>query len=122
MGCKRYDGCIICVLFQISWQLQTQIVKNRILSDSLLGNKLYYATSTLIRCFTVLMFYVPVNNFSIMLSVDYLSSWVEPVLSRLKCFWIYWAVGRYQGRSQAESRKPGLQHHMCIDTRNPDFS
>ena len=41
MGCKRYDGCIICVLFQISWQLQTQIVKNRILSDSLLGNKLY---------------------------------------------------------------------------------
>ena len=41
MGCKRYDGCISCVLFQISWQLQTQIVKNRILSDSLLGNKLY---------------------------------------------------------------------------------
>ena len=41
MGCKRYDGCIICVLFQISWQLQIQIVKNRILSDSLLGNKLY---------------------------------------------------------------------------------
>ena len=41
MGCKRYDGCIICVLFQISWQLQTQIVKNRIISDSLLGNKLY---------------------------------------------------------------------------------
>ena len=42
MGCKRYDGCIICILFQISWQLQTQIVKNRIRSDSLLGNKLYY--------------------------------------------------------------------------------
>ena len=40
-GCKRYDGCFICILFQISWQLQTQIVKNRILSDSLLGNKLY---------------------------------------------------------------------------------
>ena len=30
----------ICVLLQISWQLQTQIVKNRILSVSLLGNKL----------------------------------------------------------------------------------
>ena len=42
MGCKRYDGCIICVLFQISWQLQTHIVKNRILSDSLFGNKLYW--------------------------------------------------------------------------------
>ena len=42
MGCKKYDGCIICVLFQISWQLQTEIVKNRILSDSLLGNKLYH--------------------------------------------------------------------------------
>ena len=41
MGGKRYDGCIICVLFQISWQLQTQIVKNRIHGDSLLGNKLY---------------------------------------------------------------------------------
>ena len=41
MGCKRYDGCIICVLFQFSWQLQTQIVKDGILSDSLLGNKLY---------------------------------------------------------------------------------
>ena len=41
MGCKRSDGCIICVLFQIIWQLQTQIVKNRILIDSLLGNKLY---------------------------------------------------------------------------------
>ena len=41
MGCKRYDGCIICVLFQISWQLQTQIVKNRMLSDSLLGITLY---------------------------------------------------------------------------------
>ena len=41
MGCKRYDGCIICGLFQISSQLQTQIVKNRILSDSLLGKKLY---------------------------------------------------------------------------------
>ena len=37
MGCKRYDGCIICVLFQISWQLQQKIVKNRILSGSLLG-------------------------------------------------------------------------------------
>ena len=45
MGCKRYDGCIICVLFQISWHLQTQIVKNRILSDSLLGNKLYLVTT-----------------------------------------------------------------------------
>ena len=41
MGCKRYDGCIICVLLQISWQLQTQIVKNRTFSVSLLGNKLY---------------------------------------------------------------------------------
>ena len=41
MGYKRFDGCIICVLFQISWQLQTQIVKNRILNDSLLGDKLY---------------------------------------------------------------------------------
>ena len=41
MGCKRYDGCIICVLLQISWQLQAQIVKNRIFSVSLLGNKLY---------------------------------------------------------------------------------
>ena len=41
MGCKRYDRCIICVLFQISWQLRTQMVKHRILSDSLLGNKLY---------------------------------------------------------------------------------
>ena len=29
------------ILFEISWQLQTQNVKNRILSDSLLGNKLY---------------------------------------------------------------------------------
>ena len=26
-----------------------------------------------------------------------------------------------QERSQAEARKPGLQHHI-IDTRNPDFS
>ena len=34
MGCKRYDGCISRVLFQISWHLQTQTVKNRILSDS----------------------------------------------------------------------------------------
>ena len=41
MGFKRYDGCISCVLFQISWHLQTQIIKNRILSDSLMGNKLY---------------------------------------------------------------------------------
>ena len=41
MGCKRFDECIICVLFQISCQLQTQIVKNRILNDSLLGDKLY---------------------------------------------------------------------------------
>ena len=41
MGCKRYEGCIICGLFQISEQLQTQIVKNRILSVSLLGNRLY---------------------------------------------------------------------------------
>ena len=39
MGCKRYDGCISCVLLQISWHLQTQIVKNRILCDSLLGTK-----------------------------------------------------------------------------------
>ena len=37
---KRYDGCIICVLFQISCQLQTEIVKNRIVCDYLLGNKL----------------------------------------------------------------------------------
>ena len=37
---KRYDGCIIRVLFQISCQLQTQIVKNRIVCDYLLGNKL----------------------------------------------------------------------------------
>ena len=29
-----------CVV--LSWQLQKQIVKNRILSNSLLGNKLYY--------------------------------------------------------------------------------
>ena len=36
IGCKRYEGCISCVLLQISWHLQTQIVKNRILSDSLL--------------------------------------------------------------------------------------
>ena len=41
MGCKRNGGCIVCVLFQIGWQLQTQIFKNRILSDSLLDNKLY---------------------------------------------------------------------------------
>ena len=41
VGFKRYDGCISCVLFQISWHLQTQIIKNRILSDSLMGNKLY---------------------------------------------------------------------------------
>ena len=27
-GFKKYEGCIICILFQISWQLQTQIVKN----------------------------------------------------------------------------------------------
>ena len=27
-----------------------------------------------------------------------------------------------QARSQAEARKPGLQHHMGIDTRHPDFS
>ena len=27
-----------------------------------------------------------------------------------------------KARSQAEARKPGLQHHMGIDTRNPDFS
>ena len=27
-----------------------------------------------------------------------------------------------QARSQAEASKPGLQHHMGIDTRNPDFS
>ena len=54
MGCKRYDGPIICVLFQISWQLQTQIVKNRILSDSLLGNKLY------INC------WLPVYRWSVM--------------------------------------------------------
>ena len=33
MDLKRYDGCISCVLFQISWNLQTQIIKNRILSD-----------------------------------------------------------------------------------------
>ena len=34
----------MCVLFQLSWQLQTQIVKNRIISDSLLGNKLYFCS------------------------------------------------------------------------------
>ena len=39
MGCKRYVGCIPCVLFQISWHLQTQIVMNRTLNDSLLGTK-----------------------------------------------------------------------------------
>ena len=27
-----------------------------------------------------------------------------------------------QARSQAEARKPGLQHHTDIDTRNPGFS
>ena len=26
-----------------------------------------------------------------------------------------------QARSQAEASKPGLQHHMGIDARNPDF-
>ena len=26
------------------------------------------------------------------------------------------------GRSRAEARKPGLQHHMGIDARNPDFA
>ena len=26
-----------------------------------------------------------------------------------------------QARSQAEARKPGLQHHIGIDTRNPGF-
>ena len=26
-----------------------------------------------------------------------------------------------QVRSQAEARKPGLQHHIGIDTRNPGF-
>ena len=31
------DGSSSSVLFQISWHLQTQIVKNRILSYSLLG-------------------------------------------------------------------------------------
>ena len=40
MGCERYDGRISCVSFQISW-LYKHIVKNRILSDSLLGTKLY---------------------------------------------------------------------------------
>ena len=49
MGCKRYNGCIICVLLQISWQLQTQIVKNRILSVSLLGNKLYQIVIHLVK-------------------------------------------------------------------------
>ena len=48
MSCKRYDGCIICVLFKISWQLQTQIVNNRILSDSLLGNKLYIQNNCIV--------------------------------------------------------------------------
>ena len=28
----------------------------------------------------------------------------------------------WQACSQAEARKPGLQHHMDKDTRNPDFS
>ena len=36
-----YDGSISWVLFHIRWYLQTHIVKNRILSDSLLGTKLY---------------------------------------------------------------------------------
>ena len=45
----RYNGCIICVLLQISWQLQTQIVKNRILSVSLLGNKLYQIVIHLVK-------------------------------------------------------------------------
>ena len=40
MGVRDIDECISCVLFQISWHLQTQIVKNRILSASLLGTKL----------------------------------------------------------------------------------
>ena len=26
-----------------------------------------------------------------------------------------------QARSQAEARKPGLQHHMGLDARNPDY-
>ena len=38
------DGCISCVLFKISWHFQTQIAKYRILSDSLLGTKLYSKT------------------------------------------------------------------------------
>ena len=28
----------------------------------------------------------------------------------------------HQARTQAEARTPGLQHHLGIDTRNPDFS
>ena len=31
-----------------------------------------------------------------------------------------WGAGAYS--SQEEARKPGLQHHVGIDTRNPDFS
>ena len=31
------------------------------------------------------------------------------------------AVSENQARSQAEVRKPGLQHHMCLEERNPDF-
>ena len=41
MGCMRYDRSISCILLKINWHLQTQIVKNRTLSDSLLGTKLY---------------------------------------------------------------------------------
>ena len=41
MDYKRCDGCFSRVLFQIRWQLQTQIVKNVIFRDSLLKDKLY---------------------------------------------------------------------------------
>ena len=41
MGFKGMMDIFHVYFFQISWHLQTQIIKNRILSDSLLGNKLY---------------------------------------------------------------------------------
>ena len=39
----------------------------------------------------------------------------EQVISRLM------AGGGQGGPSQAEARKPGLQHYMGLDMRNPDF-
>ena len=37
-------------------------------------------------------------------------------------WWMFRSKQAEQARSQAEARKPGLQHHMGIDTRNADFS